>query len=258
MSLNGRIEDVIPVRKENNMADDIDAMLRGDETPAPTSQVENGSQIDAPDEGSLSEEEVEFNKLTGSTQERIKKLVRDKREAMEKLSMYENAMRTVPPPPPTNNELNPDVQQAVQKLSEVGIATDEKVDAKIAQTLSALRYEQEMARLASIYTGADNKPAFDRAEYEEFIRENPVYANYYPEDTFRMKMFPDEFANSSAPEHVSAPKTLKPTRTSQNQETFTPEYIEEKLKSLPVEERKQWYIDNLSEINATLSKMRQS
>ena len=176
---------------------------------------------------------------------------------MEKVGAYENAMRTVPPPPPMGNEPNSDVQQAVQKLSDVGIATKDDVNNIVGQSLSALRYEQEMSRLASAYNGSDNKPSFDRAEYEDFVRDNPVYANYYPEDTFKDKMFRDEFSGGAA-ERVSAPKTLKPTKTSQNKETFTPEYIEEKLKSLPVDERKQWYSENLSEINATLGKMNPS
>lgn len=236
------------------MADDIDVMLEGKETPAPTSQVENGSQIDAPDIGDQSEEEVEFNKLTGSTQERIRQLSRKVREAREEAETYKNASRTIPPPPPMDNEPNLDVQQAVRKLSDVGMATKDDVNAIVGQSLSALRYEQEMQRLASAYTGADNKPSFDRAEYEDFVRDNPVYANYYPEDTFKLKMFADEFSGATA-EHVSTPKTLKPTKTSQQKETFTPEYIEEKLKSLPVDERKQWYSENLSEINATLGKM---
>jgi hypothetical protein len=239
------------------MADNIDAMLsQGKETPAPASQASNGSQLDAPDTGEPTEEEVEFNKLTGSTQERIRKLVGDKKALLEEVEGYKNAMRTVPPPPPSGNEPNPDVQQAVQKLDAVGLATKDYTDQRIGQSLQILRYEQEMARLASTYTGKDGEPQFDRSEYEDFVRDNPVYANYYPEDVFRDKMFRDEFHNleGEKPESVS-PKTLRPTKTSQPKETFTPEYIEEKLKSLPPEEKKQWYQDNLAEINATLGKM---
>ena len=239
------------------MADEIDAMLDGQETPAPVSQTQNGSQIDVPEEGTQSEEEVEFNKLTGSTQERIRQLANSKRELAEKVSGYENMLRTVPPPPPHIVESNPDVQQAVQNLRGVGIATQEDVDNRISQSLSALRYEQEMSRLASIYDGKDNKPSFDRVEYEEFVKDNPVYANYFPEDTFKMKMFSDEFSSSSndGSQTVNESKTLKPTKTSQHKESFTPEYIEDKLKSLPAGEREQWYGEHLSEINATLGKM---
>jgi hypothetical protein len=236
------------------MADQIDAMLQG-QTPAPTSQVQSGSQVDAPDTGDQSEEEVEFNKLTGSTQDRIRKLVRDKREAMEEAEGYKNTFRTVPPPAPINNEPNPDVRQAVQKLSDVGLATKEEVDQRIGQSLSALRYESEMARLASTFSGSKGEPQFDRSEYEDFVRDNPVYINYYPEDVFRMKMFPDEFSNMGVKEPERETTTLKPVKTSQQKETFSPEYIEEKLKSLPANERQQWYNENLSEINATLGNM---
>lgn len=239
------------------MSDTIDDMLQGQDTPAPTSQVQNGNQIDKPEDGNQLEEEVEFNKLSGSTQDRIRQLARSKREAMEELESYKNAYRTVPPPAPQGNESNPDVQQAVRKLSDVGIATKEDVNNTVGQALSTLRYEQEMQRLASTYTGKNGEPQFDRAEYEDFVRDNPVYGNYYPEDTFKMKMFPDEFSNinSSKGAEVDSTKTLKPIRTSQQKETFTPEYIEEKLKSLPPEEKKQWYQENLSQINATLGNM---
>jgi hypothetical protein len=239
------------------MADEIDAMLDGQETPAPVSQTQNGSQIDASDDDVQSEEEVEFNKLTGSTQERIRQLANSKREMAEKIAGYENMLRTVPPPAPQVIESNPDIQTAVQKLDNVGIATKDYTDQRISQSLSALRYEQEMNRLASIYDGKDNKPSFDRVEYEEFVRDNPVYANYFPEDTFKMKMFSDEFSSSSNDgiQTVNESKTLKPTKTSQHKESFTPEYIEDKLKSLPAAEREQWYGEHLSEINATLGKM---
>ena len=240
------------------MADNIDAVLDGHETPAPASQVENGSQIDTPDVGDQSEEEVEFNKLTGSTQERIRQLSRKAREAIEEAEVYKNASRTIPPPPPAS-EPNLDVQQAVRKLSDVGIATKEDVSNMVGQSLQALRYEQEMQRLASTYTGKSNEPSFDRTEYEEFVRDNPVYQNYYPEDVFKDKMFRDEFHNlaGDGSESISEPKTIKPTKTSQHKESFTPEYIEDKLKSLPVDERKQWYAEHLSEINATLGNMTQ-
>ncbi len=238
------------------MADDIDAVVsQGQEQPAPTSQVQNGNQIENADGGDLSEEEVEFNKLSGSTQDRIRKLVYDKRALLEENEIYKTNYRSAPPPPPMGNEPNPDIQQAVRKLNDVGIATKEDVNNTVAQSLQVLRYEQEMQRLASTYTGKNNEPQFDRAEYEDFVRDNPVYANYYPEDVFKMKMFADEFSNGKSESQVSSPKTLKPTRTAQQKETFTPEYIEDKLKSLDPEQRKQWYSENLSEINATLGKM---
>ena len=238
------------------MADDIDAMLsQGQETPAPASQAQNGSQIDAPD-GQLSEEEVEFGKLSGSTQDRIRKLVHDKQELLAKTQQYESVLKSVPPPPPMGDQPNSDVQQAVRKLSEVGIATKDDVSNMLTQSLQRLSYEEEMKRLASTYTGKDGEPQFDRIEYEDFVRDNPVYSNYYPEDVFKDKMFRDEFHNLNGSSQTTKTTTLKPTRTSSGQkETFSPEYIEEKLKSLPPEERQQWYQENLSEINAVVGKM---
>ena len=237
------------------MADDLDAMLNGQETPAPGSQPQNGSQIDAPDNGAQSEEEVEFNKLSGNTQERIRQLSRKAREAMETSQRYENMLKTVPPPAPTN-EPNPDVQTAVRKLHDVGIATQDDVQNTVAAGFQQMRYEAEMQRLAEKYNGEDNKPKFDRTEYEEYLRDNPTYQNYFPEDTFKKVMFEDEFYGTGGSPSVKSSQTLKPTKASSGQkETFTPDYIEEKLKSLSPDERTKWYTENLDAINKAVGSM---
>jgi len=237
------------------MADDLDAMLsQGNETPAPTSKVENGSQIDAPDVGQ-SEEEVEFNKLSGNAQERFRQISRKAREASDEAQQYKNMLKTVPPPPPQGNEPNPDVQQAVRKLHDVGIATQDDVQNTVAAGFQQLRYEAEMQRLSEKYTGEDNKPKFDRSEYEEYLKDNPTYQNYFPEDTFKKVMFEDEFYGTGSAPSVKTSQTLKPTKTSSGQkETMTAEDAEQKLASLPPEDRQKWYADHFDEIQKAVSR----
>jgi uncharacterized phage infection (PIP) family protein YhgE len=235
------------------MADDLDAMLDGQETPAPASQAQNGSQIDKPDEGEQSEEEVEFNKLSGNTQDRIRQLSRRVREVSEKNQQYESMLKTVPPPAPSN-EPNADVQQAVRKLSEVGIATKEDVQNTVAAGFQQLRYEAEMQRLSEKYSGEDNKPKFDRSEYEEYLRDNPTYQNYFPEDTFKKVMFEDEFYGTGGSPSVRTSQTLKPTKTSSGQrQTMSAEDVEQKLQSLPPGDRQKWYEEHFDEVQKAVA-----
>ena len=128
----------------SKMADDIDAMLQGeDQKPNLVSPTEDKNMVPNPDEGGQTPEEVEyFNSLKGSSRERFEQLYREKVQAERELNdLRAGANRIVPPPPP---QFNPDVKQAVQKLDEVGMATKDYTDNKVNQTLNQLRYEMEL------------------------------------------------------------------------------------------------------------------
>jgi len=242
------------------MPDQLDEMLRGQNDPsAPDSQSQTAGQgLDFGEPSAteqLNPEEIEFNSLTGSTQDRIRKLVNDKRQLLEEKEKLLRAQ--MPPPPPIygSNQPTPEVQDAVRKLSDVGIATDEKVERKINESLGQLRYDYEVSRLETKYSGEDGEPKFVRDEYEEYIATHPQYKNYLPEDIYK-KMYEEELLNLEVQKRQGqAPKTtrtLKPTRTQVQGETMTPEYIEERLKQPDAQE---WYTENVAKINAVLGKM---
>lgn len=238
------------------MADNsLDAVLQGQDT-ASASQAQTDqpgvSETQVEEKQPEKPEEVEFNNLAGSTQDRIKKLVGDKRELLERVEKLETVNRSVPPPPPTDQG----VKDAVNKLDEVGIATKDFVQRTTEDTLARLRYETEMDRLTSKFTGDKGEPQFVREEYEEFVSDHPQYRSYLPEDVFKVKMFSDEFRSlDTAETGTSKIRTLKPTRTQTMKESLTPESIEEHLKGLPTAERNKWYSDHVDEINAVLGKM---
>ena len=232
------------------MADDIDAMLQGeDQKPNLVSPTEDKNMVPNPDEGGQTPEEVEyFNSLKGSSRERFEQLYREKVQAERELNdLRAGANRIVPPPPP---QFNPDVKQAVQKLDEVGMATKDYTDNKVNQTLNQLRYEMELERLENKYAGDGDTPKFTRAEYQSFIQHNPVYQGYLPEDVYNI-MFKDELSN--LPQEKTTPKTqsLKPTKTSVREGELTPEEIEERLKE---PDAQKWYEQNLDKINKVLGR----
>lgn len=236
----------------NPNQDDLDRMLQGDDqNPAsPAQTIDQGDDLQQQDQ--QSPEEVEFNNLTGSTQERIRKLARDKRELLTQLEQQKNAYI---PPAPNSNFRDPQEQAAIQTLADKGIATDEKVSKYVDEKYNAIRWELEQNRLESRYSGAKGEPQYVREEVESFIQQHPQYRAYAPEDVFKSKMFPDEFLNMELQKRGVKSKqtsTMRPTKQAVAQEGMTPEYIEQRLQQ---PDGRQWYDDHLDEINAVLSKM---
>src|SRR5258708_27487850 len=142
------------------MADYRDARLQGtDQAPASPAQTRDQA-IDA--DKAESPEEVEWNRLSGSAQERFKKAwakVHEKEVENEKLK---STMSSVPPPAPGSNLMNPEVQNAVRQLEGVGVATQDYVKNIISENTAQQRYEQEMQRLTSDFKGTRGEPQFVR------------------------------------------------------------------------------------------------
>ena len=236
---------------------DVDDMLReeGEET-SPASPADNKTQGD---DGSNpqgapqpSPEEVEFNSLKGPTQDRIRKILRDKKDLEKKL---EQKQYIVPPPPPPGygNQPPPEVADAVNKLVGVGMADQKYVDRKMNESLNQLRYGMELDRLKTKYNGSDGRPEFNQEEYEDYVQRHPEYQRYLIEDVYE-KMYKPELEDwaISKTGKPTYSKTLKPTKTTLKEETFTPEMIEQRLKE---PDGRQWYQANIDKINATLGKM---
>lgn len=239
-----------------NPQDDLDRMLQGDDQ-APASQAQTIDQGDASDTtgDQQSPEEVEFNSLTGSTQERIRRLARDKRELLTQLEQAKNIPNNFVPPAPGSNFRDPQEEAAIRTLSDKGIATDEKVNKVVDDRFNQIRWELEQNRLESKYVGRNDEPQYVREEVEAFIQSHPQYRAYAPEDVFKVKMFPDEFLNIELTKRGVKSKqtsTLKPTKQAVAQEGMTPEYIESRLQQ---PDGRQWYDEHLDEINNVLKNM---
>lgn len=248
----------------SNINDDLDALLQEeDQTLPPVSQADvnnDGSNDDSQNDGAsgLSPEEVEFNSLSGPAQDRFRRTVREKNELqrrIEELERGQNSYRGVPPPPP---QYTPEVQDAVKKLSDVGISTDEKVDQKINTIVSQMRFYNELDRLEKEYSGTDGKPAFTREEYEDFTRKNPQYKDYMPEDVYN-KMYSEEILDWNLQNKTQPGKkrstSLRPTKTTVRDTELTPEDIESRLQQ---DDGPQWYEKNKEKINRVIARYQNS
>lgn len=213
-----------------------------------TQSSDSGSLIDETEQ--QTPEEVEFNALKGSTQERIKRIIREKNEALAEAQQARTSF--VPPPPAYQPQPEPNVQDAVRKLDEVGIATKDFTKKVVSEELGNLRWQFELDRLESRHSGEDGKPKFDRNEYLDYINRYPQYRNYLPEDVYE-KMYKEELSDFGQPQ--PAPKkgtTLRPTKATVGEEPLSPELIEERLKE---PDGQQWYTRNVDKINRVLGKM---
>lgn len=223
--------------------DNLDQMLQGADDQSPASQSVTGDQTVV----TPTPEEVEFNSLTGNTQERIREIIRQKNDALAQAQQP----AYVPPAPLTQS--NPDVQDAVRKLSEVGIATKDDVNSALDQRLNAIRWEQEMEKLSNKYPGEGNSPQFDKTEVEDYIRSHPQFLNYAPEDVFKFKMHePDEFGGQTTTKRSSS---LRPTKTAAPQNAMTVEFIADRTDSAKYPDAREWQEEHKAEIDKVLGGM---
>lgn len=232
----------------DNTVTDLDALLADDSTAgdSQSQKQNNDNQSQQP-----SEEVQEFNKLSGATQDRIRKLVTRAKSAeqeTERLKALALSGNKLPPPPPQNN---PDVQQAVSQLDKVGVATKDYVTQQMQQLIAQMDYESKIKRLSEQESGDSDRPKFDRYEYEDFVRTNPQYRYYDPADVFaimyRQELTDWEFNHRQTSNQTSS---LKNSRTLGNtgNEIWTPEYINEMIGKNGVD----WYEKNKSKIDKVM------
>ena len=243
--------------------DPKDQILQGEsaETPtvSPTETItpDNPTEVNPKGaEGSVSAEEEKWSSLGGAAQERFRQVTRENnalRQRLEGLEAKVNQSQSYYQPV---NKVNPtpEVEDAVRKLDDVGIATKDYANQVVDQKLSGLLYKMELDRLGKKYDGSNGLPQFDKDEYEDFVARNPKYRNYDPEDVYQ-KMYEPEVLNSKLQGNQSSSATpvpsLKPTKTVVREESLTPESIEQRLKE---PDGRAWYEKNFEKVNAVLQK----
>lgn len=222
------------------MSDPIDDMLRDGDQPGASPAPNDGQPTD-PNAGQQPDEEVEFNKLSGSAQERIREMWRRARTAEEERDTLRQQQPNVPPAPQL--DANTQQRQALETLDQAGVATKDFTKREVTQGIAEIKLELRNQNLVQKYMDAPVQ--FNPDEIEDYKRTHPQYASYDPEDVFLYKMYPDEFANQRQTQ-TKRSSNIRPTKQMQRQDALTPEYIEERLKQPDGDE---WYEKNKDEIN---------
>lgn len=229
--------------------DDESIKTTEEETPsAPTAEKETteGESVAPSKEEetpkTFSEEELEWSKLKGSTQDRIRQLIQERNEERNKRIQTEGVRQPapeIPPAPlpntgyanqqPTNEQMTAEQIQAVQSLRKYGIVTQEDLQA----VRDRLILDSEYQRLESVYAGKDERPKFDRVEVEDHMRKTGIYN---PEkaykDLYEEELFDWKLKRTQKEEKGKEPYTTKPKASSTGKgEPITAESVREKLSS---------------------------
>jgi len=197
--------------------------------------IEESSTTEQPegDQPQTSEVEGVFNKLPGSTQDRVRKLWQKNKETEAELEQARQALlaRSYTQPEVTAPASTPDLDKAKQVIKSLNFTTSEDVDARINNIIRQQEYRRNMEVLEKEFSGKDGRPQFSKDEYEGFVRTNPKYQYYDPKDVYGI-MYQDELDDWKVKTAgKSSTGSLKSGKSGLNTvDEWTPEYIEEKLK----------------------------
>lgn len=215
-----------------------------DDESQPSEQESSDEAVENP-----SEEEVEFRKLSGSAQERIRQLIRRAKEAESRAQRVETYAQQAPiPAPPAPVATMDDRQAAIRTLQQAGIATIDDVRQLLNEQLSGIQYVNKVSQLEKEVDGQDGRPAFSREEYEDFVKTNPQYQAYQPEDVYKI-MYQDELMDwELAQRQAKGSSSLKPTARGMNngqEPQWTREYVDKMIR----EKGPSWYDKNQERIH---------
>jgi len=191
--------------------------------------------------------------LKGSTQDRVRQLIRERdelRQQTEGKKTTPDNPATPPAPPSQTNRLSAEQRDAIDNLRAAGVVTREDLEQVIGKMLeqNQLREDRRVLndayeKLENTYDGSDFPVKFDRVEVEDYMRKNGIYD---PLVAFK-NMYEDEWIDWKVSQNGGAkPRTSvrseRPTNSSNAKgEPISAEAISERLKR---PDGKQWWEKN--------------
>lgn len=175
-------------------------------------------------------EEVEFNSLSGSAQDRIRTIIQERNQLKEQLTRqaqddnnavgYSSA-NSYQPSQSTSNDA--EVQKAAQLLKEkAGMVTREELD----RVLARIETDKIHSTLEKEFDGSNDTPRYDRVEVEDYARRHNIWdlrAAY-------RDMYFDELVDSQKSKQRRSYSPTEKPRASTPQEPVTISSIREKLR----------------------------
>jgi hypothetical protein len=191
-------------------------------------------------ERNLSSEEVEFSSLRGSTQDRIRDLIKE-REEWKRKAQEKETVKVEPNIIEGKKTFTPEQSTAIEKLRSFGIVTKEDLQAVKDQMV----LDSEYSRLETAYGGQDGRPKFDRMEVEDYMRKSGIYN---PEKAYK-DMYEEELFDWRV-KNMSRKKTPNFSSKPQSQSTFReePMSVESIRERLKTSEGREWYEKNRDKI----------
>jgi hypothetical protein len=192
----------------------------------------------------------EWTTMSGSTQDRIRKLVEEKnrlRKLNDEIRQSFKSSPAEPVAPATPTDMS--VQEALDKLRNYGIATTDDVN----QAIGRVYLEQDHSKLENKYSGKSGLPKYVREEVEDFARTNGFGANF--EAAFKQMYF-DEFVDAAKGKSPSKePYTEKPTSSLRiGEKPLSLTTLRERLQQ---PDGPNWWAKNREKIEPLLSKLQE-
>lgn len=204
----------------------------------------------------LTEEEVAFNSLSGSAQDRFRSILKEREEYREKLSRAEQAFQdrqtveqlhsTSTQPTGTDEE----VQKAVKTLKEQGgMATVDDLNALWVALENKERHDQ----YEESYNGSNGTPRYDRVEVEDYARRKGFGNNFLA--AYR-EMYWDELTDAKTVSTRKPVYTEKPTSApAQRDEPLTLDSFRKNLRGPNAQAYYEKVSKNPSEFTALLAQL---
>lgn len=177
--------------------------------------------VSSPPTPEIPKEAQDWASLSGSTQERIRELIRERNDALDKVKTVPSVTEQ-----PTGTSDSPeDVNRAVKVLKEHGLATMEDVNAILAR----IQTNQIHDNLARKYSGTDGLPSYNREEVEDFAKRKSIWDLEAAYKTMYFDEFMDHARTATKRKVVG---TEKPTSSSpERKEPLTVESFRAKLRN---------------------------
>lgn len=197
-------------------------------------------------------EEIEWARLKGSTQERVRELIQERDDARRKAELpnlsgqYQQPISQVVP-----EQSSADFEEAVQKLSQHGMVTRDELRKELGAIQDRMVLEKSHEGLESEYSGSDGRPKYDKVEVEDYMRRKGIWN---PLAAYRDLYF-DELQDWSIKQIRSKSKTYseKPTSSvSGREQPLSAESIAERLRK---PDGREWYEKNKEKIKPLLGQL---
>jgi len=139
-------------------------------------------------------EEIEWSRLKGNTQDRIRELIKERNTFREQaeiraqvpLQPINYAQPVSPAEQVGSTQMTAEQHQAIDNLRKFGIITKDDLQ----EMQDQLVLDNEYARLELIHDGANGAPRFDRVEVEDYMRKTGIYnPEKAYDDMYRDEMF---------------------------------------------------------------------
>jgi len=232
----------------------------GEQTPAtPTVENKEGSQEQIPQQevAPVTEalpqptaEELEWNKLSGPVQKRVRHLLDERNNLREKVQTLETTPAYVPstataPAQAQDDVITPEQQQAVENLRKFGVLTTKDLQ----KVQDQMTLDNEYIRLEQRYEGGDGRPVFDRSEVEKHMRDTGIYnPEKAYEDLYRDELFDWRSSQRSSQRSDTPRQTFSERPTSSTASKTEPLTVDGLRQRLAQPDGREWWEKNRERI----------